>query len=209
MSTGVRPDIYFIRHGQTNWNAEYRYQGRRDIPLNDVGRAQARANGLLLVELLERDGLDPRDLKWIASPMARARETMQLVRAPFQGGLPDVVYDERLMEISFGVYEGKLQSEVAGSGMRDAGDRDESHWHYRPDEGESYADLAGRALPVIESLTVPSVVVSHGGVARTFRQLVEGAPLLELVNWPPPQDAILHFKGADLNIIPSGYANFD
>ena len=50
------PELYFIRHGETDWNREGRYQGSRDIPLNDKGRGQADRNGLLLRQLLQRAG---------------------------------------------------------------------------------------------------------------------------------------------------------
>ena len=101
------PEIYFIRHGQTPWNAERRYQGRRDIPLNELGQAQAEANGRLLAAELKRHGRKPADFEWHASPLIRTRDTMDRVRRAFDGPLPPVKYDVRLMEISFGVIFGR------------------------------------------------------------------------------------------------------
>ena len=68
MPASTWPELYFIRHGQTNWNAEGRYQGSKDIPLNDIGRGQADKNGALLRELLRRDGRVPLDFAWYVSP---------------------------------------------------------------------------------------------------------------------------------------------
>ena len=70
------PIIYYIRHGLTDWNAEYRFQGRRDIPLNQIGRGQASENGKKLKGLIE----NPEDFDFIASPLMRTRETMERIR---------------------------------------------------------------------------------------------------------------------------------
>ncbi|MDP1731647.1 MAG: histidine phosphatase family protein, partial [Devosia sp.] len=51
MTTFTWPELYFVRHGQTDWNAEGRYQGAKDVPLNDIGRGQADKNGMLLRDL--------------------------------------------------------------------------------------------------------------------------------------------------------------
>lgn len=107
MTALVWPEIYFIRHGETPWNAERRYQGRKDIPLNDKGRGQASQNGKTLAALFAERGLDPLAFEWHASPLGRTRETMDRVRAGFDTHLPEVKYDVRLMEISFGVLEGE------------------------------------------------------------------------------------------------------
>ena len=75
------PLVYFVRHGLTDWNAEGRYQGSKDIPLNERGRGQAKLNGKLLRMLLERDKRSATDFGWYVSPLGRTRETMDLVRS--------------------------------------------------------------------------------------------------------------------------------
>jgi probable phosphoglycerate mutase len=74
------PTIYYMRHGETAWNAEGRLQGTLDIPLTDRGRAQASHAGHVLADLLKRDGRDKASLPFVASPLGRARSTMELVR---------------------------------------------------------------------------------------------------------------------------------
>jgi probable phosphoglycerate mutase len=194
------PDFYFARHGETDWNRERRYQGSKDIPLNATGRKQADANGVLLRQLLAREEVDPASLNWFASPLSRASETMDRMRAAFDVPLPPVIHDKRLIEISFGVLEGRLHAEINREMAVAPGERDASYWHYRPTDGENYDDLAARLLDFAETLTHHAVVVAHGGVLRVLRHLVEGAPRGEVVNWPPPQGTIAHFVSGKMNM---------
>ena len=106
------PTIYYIRHGETRWNAEGRLQGARDVPLNAVGRAQAESAGLLLAELLARDGRERSELSFVASPLGRARVTMELVRGALQLPPCDYAIDDRLREIGYGRWEGSTLAEV-------------------------------------------------------------------------------------------------
>ncbi len=205
MPTFELPDIFFVRHGETDWNAEGRYQGRRDIPLNERGRAQADANGPLLRDLLQRDGFAPEVLDWFASPLTRTRETMQRIRAAFTNDVPEPVFDERLIEISFGVLEGALATDHSSSIVQ-TGERDAGFWTFRPEEGENYDDLAGRIERFFAAVTKPSVVVAHGGVARVFRHLLAGASREQVVNWQPPQNAVLHFAGGRMTVYESEIA---
>lgn len=195
------PDFYFARHGETDWNRERRYQGSRDIPLNETGRRQADANGMLLKFLLEEANADPAAFRWYASPLSRARETMERMRAPFKVPLPEVIYDKRLIEISFGNFEGLLHDEVARE--REAlapGQRDSSYWNFRPEEGENYDDLAHRLLDFASELTDHAIIVAHGGVLRALRHLVEGAERAEVLNWAPPQGVIAHFVSGTMTL---------
>jgi probable phosphoglycerate mutase len=198
------PELYFIRHGETNWNAEGRYQGSRDIPLNEVGRGQADKNGELLDRLLRRAGSGPGDFAWYMSPLSRTRETMERVRHQFGAELPAVTADPRLIEISFGVYEGRLHTELSHSEMAIAGERDASFWHFRPPEGESYEDLAARVTAFGRDLNGPSIIVAHGGLLRVLRHLIEGFPAAETVNWFPPQDSVVHFRAGKSTVYPAG-----
>jgi len=193
MTTLTWPDFYFARHGETDWNREQRYQGSRDIPLNRTGQLQADSNGVLLRQLLERDRVDPRSLNWFASPLSRASETMDRMRAAFDFDLPPVIHDRRLIEISFGNLEGRLHSEIDRELARPPGERDESYWGFRPEGGENYDDVAARLLDFAREITQHSVIVAHGGVLRVLRHLVEGTPRGEVLNWPPPQGVIARF----------------
>ena len=79
--------FYLIRHGQTDWNAEGRFQGTVDIPLNETGRRQAKRNGLAF----KADLPDVSGWRFVSSPLSRARETMEIIRA--NAGLSPKDYD--------------------------------------------------------------------------------------------------------------------
>lgn len=204
MTALVWPEIYFIRHGETPWNAERRYQGRKDIPLNEKGKGQANQNGLTLAALFKARGLDPRAFEWHASPLNRTRDTMDRVRAGFDIHLPEVKYDVRLMEISFGVLEGELFEQLPANMAVAPGERDETYWDFRPENGENYRDVEARLEEFAAVLTGPSVVVAHGGIARTLRVLIEHAPIVEVINWAPPQDAVMHFTPGRMELLRAG-----
>ena len=204
MADLIWPELYFVRHGETNWNAEGRYQGSKDIPLNDRGRGQAALNGELLRSLLERSGRTPADFSWYVSPLGRTRETMDLVRKSAGEPLAEISIDPRLTEISFGIHEGHLHSDLASGAMAIAGERDASFWHFRPPEGESYDDVAKRVLDFGAALTGPSIIVSHGGILRALRHLIEAFPHERAVNWFPPQDSVVHFIDGKSVVYPAG-----
>jgi len=160
----TRPTLYFIRHGETDWNLEGRLQGQKDIPLNELGRVQAEEAGRRLAGLVER--VD--DLDYLASPMTRTRETMERVRGAI--GLHPQTYrtDERLVELTFGELEGLTWKEVRKALPQVAAARERDKWSYVPPGGESYAMLAERVRPVLDEIRRDTVIVAHGGVARAF-----------------------------------------
>jgi probable phosphoglycerate mutase len=204
MSELVWPELYFVRHGETAWNAEGRYQGSRDIPLNDRGRGQAAMNGDLLKTLLAHTRRVATDFTWYVSPLNRARETMNLIRTKVGEPLPDVTVDPRLTEVSFGIHEGHLHKDLAAGAMAMAGERDAGFWYFRPPQGESYDDVAGRMIDFGNSLSGPSIMVSHGGVLRVLRHLIEAFPHEKAVNWFPPQDSVVHFIDGKSVVYPAG-----
>lgn len=136
-----RPVLYYIRHGQTDWNVESRLQGQHDIPLNATGRSQALRCGDILRDLFARDGRDPSDLDYVASPLGRARVTMELMRG--QLGLDPKSYrtDARLMEMSFGRWEGYTYAELRNHEAAALAAREQDKWNFALPGGESYGEL--------------------------------------------------------------------
>ena len=168
--------LIFVRHGETSYNAENRLQGQRDIPLDPHGRDQASAIGKTLRASLgeEIDRLEAAGA-FFASPLSRARETMELARAAM--GLPPKRYrlDPVLKEISFGEWEGLTWTEVRARDPNGLKARRADKWNFVPAGGESYAILAERLKPWLGSLTGDAFIVAHGGVARAFMTLIAGA----------------------------------
>ncbi|MCJ2035031.1 histidine phosphatase family protein [Methylobacterium sp. J-068] len=159
--------IYFIRHGQTDWNAEGRLQGQRDVDLNAEGVRQA---GAVAARLAAIAGPDLPTLDFVASPLARTRRTMETLRARLDLPPEDYRRDPRLKEISFGAWEGSTWAEIRRWDPAGAIARDRDRWGYRPPggTGESYAMLVERVEPAITELMRPAVIVAHGGVARAI-----------------------------------------
>ena len=161
--------FWFLRHGETDWNAQGRSQGRTDVPLNPTGIAQAQA----AAALLRHRGI----AAIVSSPLSRARDTADVVAAAL--GQPVTVITE-LQEVSFGANEGRAMGQewfddwVAGK--------------FTPAGGESFAALRVRAAGAIAAAleaAPPVLVVAHGALFRALRAEMGLQPNLRLPNAMP------------------------
>jgi probable phosphoglycerate mutase len=167
-------NILLARHGETPWNQEGRYQGHTDIPLSPVGEAQARALGARLA------GVEIH--RAVASPLARARRTAEHIlgaRAPM------LTFDDGLKEISHGLWEGKLVSEIQQSHPELFALYKRAPAPTMPagPEAESFQQVFDRAWPAFERATAglgendTLLLVAHDGVNRAIICHVLGLPI--------------------------------
>ncbi|MCP4070343.1 MAG: histidine phosphatase family protein [Hyphomicrobiales bacterium] len=182
----TNPTIYYIRHGQTDWNAEFRFQGQRDIPLNTKGQAQADENGRKLRELIGKG----EEMDFISSPLGRSQETMRRIRLAL--GLPpdDYQIDERLVEISYGDLEGTTLADLKANNNQLHRYRKANAWRFQPDNGESHEMVLGRLCHWYNSLERNCVVAAHGAIGRVLRYHLLDLDDQEAARFPFPQDKI-------------------
>lgn len=157
--------LILTRHGETDWNAERRWQGQSDPPLNERGREQARALAATL------DGVDV----IYASDLARARETAEILNARLGR---EICFDPRLRERSFGAWEGKTWDELEDD-FAEALERWRAGETHGPDDAERYEDFSKRVESFLADVvgTHPServLVVGHGGSIRVIHALADG-----------------------------------
>jgi len=162
----VQRRIVLLRHGRTAWNAERRYQGQEDPPLDEVGQVQA-IEAAALVAAMNPDVL-------ISSDLERARQTAQKVSS--LSGVPLTV-DKRLRERNLGHWQGLTRDEVQSRYPEEFAD-----WLAGRDVarrgGESRRQVAERALSVVDQLApVPlAVLVSHGATSMCLSAALLGLP---------------------------------
>lgn len=167
-------NVLLVRHGETPWNREGRYQGRSDIPLSDVGQVQVRALGQRLAHI-------PISLA-ISSPLSRTRGTAEAILA---GRDVELETDEALIEISHGQWEGQLASDIEISHAEMFGT-----WRSRPDRdvpagpgAETLGDVEERAWPVLVRTCArlganeTALLVAHDAVIRVLLCRVLGLPI--------------------------------
>lgn len=163
--------LYWIRHGETDWNRTFRFQGTSDVPLNMTGLGQAKNLAGAFDEPLHAI---------FCSPLLRTRQFAEPL-ARRQGLRPVTL--ETLGEMSFGRWEGKTYEELSAEEQQAL-----IAWNREPDKlsppgGESLSSVAGRvekALAEIKSALSEkdrAAVITHGGVIRVMVALVLGAPL--------------------------------
>lgn len=167
METMTLTTFALVRHGQTDWNAERRLQGSTDIPLNDIGRGQAR-DAVAALSGYEWDAI-------VSSPLSRAAETADLIAAGL--GLTVARRVPELVERSFGPAEG-LQDGLELDALRIPGG-------FRGAEGEDEA--ASRGLAALEALAEEFrgrrvLVVAHGTLLRVALSRATGRTLDSIDN---------------------------
>jgi probable phosphoglycerate mutase len=179
------PIIYYLRHGETDWNVEGRLQGGRDIPLNVRGRGQAARCGEILRDLFMRAGGDASSHDYVSGPLKRATETMEIARSAL--GLNPYHYrtDPALTEISFGEWEGFTIAQLRERDAARIAQREQDKWHFLPPGGESYEAVSKRMHAWYRTLNRDVVVTGHGGTARGLFAALgiakpAAAPLLDI-----------------------------
>jgi broad specificity phosphatase PhoE len=157
--------IFLIRHGETEWNRMFRYQGMSDTELNEAGLEQARLAGIRLAGIMPA--------RVYSSPLKRARRTAEIIMEHNRGDAGVELCGD-LSEVSFGKWEGLSFSEV-----KERYPDTLSAWRARPfsvapEEGETFAEVKSRARAascLIKSTGCPGAstfVISHGGVLRAL-----------------------------------------
>lgn len=162
------PVIYYIRHGETSWNAAGRLQGAQDTALNDLGRTQAVQAGRILSNLLVRDGRGKSELPYVSSPQLRARTTMELMRGALELPVEQYATDDRLREIGYGKWEGFTLAEMQAADPVFFARRLADKWRVAPEGGETYDAVQVRMSEWYGQLKTDAVVVAHGGTARAL-----------------------------------------
>jgi broad specificity phosphatase PhoE len=194
----VAPTVFYIRHGETDWNVAGRLQGHRDIPLNAKGRLQATHCGEVLRDLFERDGRDPASLDYISSPLGRATDTMELTRRALGLAAQGYELEPQLIEIAFGDWEGSTIALLHQNDPVRISQREHDKWHFLPPGGESYEMCSARMRRWYESLEGDCVVTAHGGTARGLMACLgiakpAVAPLIDII-----QGEVYVFQGDNL-----------
>lgn len=163
--------LLLVRHGETAWNSEGRWQGHADEPLNDAGRAQARE----LAPLLRTRGISA----VYASDLERAHETAAILAA--QLDLP-VTPDPGLREVDVGSWSGLRHAEIEGHDP--AGFRRWQEGGKGWSDGESYEEMGARVVATVLSIAARHpgetvLVVTHGGSIRACRAEAAGLGVAE------------------------------
>lgn len=187
--------LYFSRHGETEANVEKRFQGHTvDTPLTKRGRRQAKT----IAKILKAHVDDPGDLKFICSPLHRARVTMQIVRAELELPVKAYVVDRRLSEIDLGLWDGLAHKQARALDPAFYKKREHDKWNVRVRGGESYADVAGRAERWARSLKRDTFAISHGAFTRILRGLFEGLDAAEMSALDEPQGVVFRVRGSKI-----------
>jgi broad specificity phosphatase PhoE len=166
--------IFLVRHGETEWNRIGRWQGKTDIPLSDVGRAQAQA---LAARLRDRGVTEI-----YTSDLSRARETAEIVASAL--GVTRINFDPRLRERGFGCFEGLTREECAER-HTEAWQRYLADRRNTPTDAEPQEEVVARVVAALTSVAESGdraghvLVVSHGAAIRSFVHTITGEA-------PPP-----------------------
>lgn len=153
--------LLVLRHAPTAWNGSRRIQGRADVPLSPAGRALAAS---------WRPPPGTERWRWVASPLARARETARLMRV-------EAAIEPRLIEMDWGTWEGRQLAELRAELGPAMAAMEAQGLDFRPPDGESPRDVQARLAPWLRevgSAGHATGALTHKGVIRALYALASG-----------------------------------
>src|SRR5579872_572266 len=192
LNAEMRPMIYLVRHGETEFNTARRHQGHVDSSLTQLGQRQARAAGNMLAGLV-----DARDAIIFSSPLGRALVTAEIIADAIGITIP-IIKDSDLMEIWMGSAEGMTEHEMSKRWpQRQLLSASDSLSFESPD-GEHLDALSERLNRALTRVMVhperSRVIVSHGVAGRVLRTLHLGLEAAEAIHFDAPQNALFRLE---------------
>ncbi|KIL40006.1 phosphoglycerate mutase [Gordoniibacillus kamchatkensis] len=170
--------IYIVRHGQTAWNVEHRFQGHQDSPLTELGTKQAEWLG----ESLRNERIDT----IFSSSSPRARKTAELIRGARD---LDIMESGALMEIHLGIWEGLTQTEVKQLYPEQLDYFWNDPGQFRVPGSETFQEVSRRAVDQLHRIIGENedksiLIVTHTVVVKLLMAHFEDRPLNRI--WNPP-----------------------
>ena len=186
--------LYLVRHGQSEWNRIGRIQGRSESPLTEFGREQAAALGRMLRAILPDPGLDI-----VASPLARAFETAEIIAGELGRTACEVRAEPRINDFDVGVLAGYPGWDaVAADHPELARLRLEDPIRFQPPGGESGADVLARARDFLaerDAAGRDTLVVCHGVINKFIRAAARGIAGGDIIALGEDQEVVYRLEG--------------
>jgi probable phosphoglycerate mutase len=160
------PTIYLLRHGETLWNAEGRYQGQLDSALTVKGEKQAKENALKLSKYV-----DIKKVKFFSSPLGRAKATAEIIAKCNALESSKIIFEQDIKEFNYGIFEGKTKEYCKTVYAKEFSEREANKFTYLLEGGESYVNVYARLnawLRLIKNEKI-IVVVAHEMINRALR----------------------------------------
>ncbi|QDQ02976.1 histidine phosphatase family protein [Lysinibacillus fusiformis] len=198
--------IYLLRHGETEFNTQGRYQGVLDSPLTDVGMAQVRQNADMLKSLIG----NPNEWKIISSPLGRALKSTEIICEAIGYDVKNVEKENRLTEVDVGDWAGLTTNEIEKSWPSLLQNSDVYNWYFNVPNGESYDAVVGRLTDWFASIKhEPKVIaVSHGLTGRILRGIYAGLEKENALKLEVAQDVFFKLSNKMIHRISLDFDDF-
>ena len=193
------PTIILLRHGQTVWNVEGRYQGQLDSPLTQKGKNQAKENALKIKRIIE-----PLDtFMFVSSPLGRAKETTQIMVKELNIDREKIEFLDAIKEFNYGKFEGQTKAFCQEVYKEEFELREANKWSYIIDGGESYEMVTQRLNVWLKSLNKDKVVVmvAHEMINRALRGIYCGLEKKKMLQLRQNNDVVIILENASERLL--------
>ncbi len=193
------PTIILVRHGQTLWNAEGRYQGQLNSNLTELGQKQARENALKVSRAIRLD--EP--FSFYSSPLGRAKETALIICDELNLDRGNIIFDNRVQEVSYGIFEGKTKEFCKKNYSKEFKAREDNKWSHMLAGGESYEMVTKRLYSWLEDIKDSDIVVlvAHAMVSRALRGIYCNYPIEKMLKLEHKNDTVIKLENNQESIV--------
>ena len=178
--------LYLLRHGETIYNVEGKYQGSSNSPLTTKGKQQAKDNAYKLQNLI--DNINNTII--YSSPQKRAKESAFILVDNLKISRENIIFDKRIKEINYGILETHTREFCQKNYPNEFETRENSKWFYKIKDGESYEEASIRVKEWIKELDKSKIiiVIAHEMINRIIRKEYQNLSIkktltLRQANW--------------------------